>query len=656
MQRSWWFLGGCLLVFGLGLSRSQNGTSSGYRSYAKYLTEEDALKEGERRGLGFAHMEGPREVIADTLVNFHLRFTVGKAGMKTGGGIRLASAHGMRTNWGGESAQIASPNAENYISFRTLTGAGLVWKLWSGNTQGMFDRFHPWQNMNEFKLTGPDLRPGDRIEIDLSRMRVQRWAETAFLFKFYVDAFGDDDFLPLRQNPSFRIRAGNPVELLAIAPSDLVAGQAGWVNVWASDEWGNPCDAYRGAVVLEAEGKRYEHTFSAADGGAYLFEGLVFPKTGTFRVQVKEKNGHLSATSNPIQVQASDPRQKLYWGDLHTHTIESMGRGTPAEMYELGQRVAALDFLSVTDHSFLVDDPAWRRIRETTNRFYKPGRFVTFLGYEWSGMSPVGGDHNVYTVDSDMPLIRCYSNFNYQNYRMYHGPNKAANHVEDLFRMLGEKFRNENLMVIPHYGGRPGNPAFHNPALQRQIEIFSVHRRSEDWAMRFLKNGYRLGILASTDTHETKPGFATRPEPVEKGDEGPLFSKHSPAERGTALVAVYAGKLTREGVFQALYHRQTYATTGSRIILQFQLEGAPMGSEVRVKRPPRIVASAEGTAPIKVMRVVKNGEIVHAIESGSMAASLEYVDTSGDYQNKFYYIDLVQQDGEKAISSPIWVN
>ena len=122
----------------------------------------------------------------------------------------------------------------------------------------------------------------------------------------------------------------------------------------------------------------------------------------------------------------------------------------------------------------------WREIKQVTNRYNQPGRYVTFPGYEWSGMTEVGGDHNVYTTDSDPPLLRCYSYFNYQNLRMYHGPDKGANHVEDLFRLLWPRYRHENILVIPHFGGRQANPAWHNPVLQRQIEIFSDHRRSED--------------------------------------------------------------------------------------------------------------------------------------------------------------------------------
>ena len=32
--------------------------------------------------------------------------------------------------------------------------------------------------------------------------------------------------------------------------------------------------------------------------------------------------------------------------------------------------------------------------------------FVTILGYEWSGNTPAGGDHNVYYFDESIPIHR----------------------------------------------------------------------------------------------------------------------------------------------------------------------------------------------------------------------------------------------------------
>lgn len=632
-----------------------------YPSYAPYASEDEAIRKGRRLGLGEAALEGPEEVVAGSVADFTLRFTVGKAGMRTGGGIRLAGAHGLGTDWGGNHLQINDQGRENFLSFRTSTGASLHWTAYQGVGQNpLFQRYHPWQNINEFKLSGPALKPGDWMEIKLGRVRMQQYDETAFVLKFYVDALGNDDYLPLGRNPRIGILAAEAAEIHVVVPSGWIAGKPGWMNVWAGDRYGNPATSFRGTLEFERDDGGAplpaEYTFQQEDRGAHRFTNIVFPNTGTFRIHAREKYGSLTADSNPLIVFSSAPSENLYWGDIHTHTMYSDGRGTVDETYDFGKRISALDFCSVTDHSFLVTDSMWREIKQVTNRYNQPGRYVTFPGYEWSGMTEVGGDHNVYTTDSDPPLLRCYSYFNYQNLRMYHGPDKGANHVEDLFRLLWPRYRHENILVIPHFGGRQANPAWHNPVLQRQIEIFSDHRRSEDWAASFLNKGYRVGIMASTDNHAGNAGYGVRPNQVVRGEEGEVFSRISPAEKGTSLVAVYAKDLSRAGVFQALYHRRTYATTGTRIILRFDLDGMPMGSEVRVRKPPRIAASAEGTAEIQSLRLVKNGRVIHAIHPDSRSGKLEFEDSSGDYDRKFYYIDLIQTDGKKAISSPIWTN
>lgn len=486
--------------------------------------------------------------------------------------------------------------------------------------------------------------------------------ESAFTFKFYVDWAGDGDYLPLAENPSVRIAPGEPAELHLIAASDATVGDAAWANVWVSDRFGNPVDTYSGTIRFDPDpaivGLPAEYPFQTADRGAHRFENVIFQRPGIHTVKVREKRGSLAATSNPIRVTPKqEPRkERIYWGDIHTHTMYSDGRGTPAETYDFAYRVSALDFASVSDHSFLTTDSMWRQIKQVTNRYNQPGRFVTFLAYEWSGQTEVGGDHNVYTSDEDMPILRCYSYYNYENLRMHHGPDKGAAHVEQLFRLLSEQFRDENILVIPHFGGRPANPTWHSPKLQRQIEIFSDHRRSEDWASQFLSRGYRLGIMASTDNHSGNAGHGVRRSEIIRGQEGELYSRYSPAESGTSLVAAYAPRLTRKDVFQALYHRRTYATTGPRILLNFEIDGFPMGSEIQASGPPTILVEATGTAPIQTVRLVKSGAIIHALHPNAAAVSFRYQDLSGRFRNHFYYVDLVQSDGEKAISSPIWID
>ena len=646
---------GVLLLVPSGLAQSL------YENPAKYKTPEEGVKKATELDVGRAELIGPRTATAGGFGEFTIRFTVGRAGLATGGGLRIGTQHDLGWDmWGGTRLQHLNPRGVNYVSYRASSGARLKWS-W-------LERGHyfPWQRVNEFLLVGESLAPGDTIEIvfgDRSGgspgVAIQPMDESEFEQKFFVDAFGEGEFLPLANSPTIAIEAADGKELKVIAPTDWDAGKPGWVNVWVDDGLGNPAASFGGTVRLSSDHSEVSlpaaHKFTQSDEGAHRFEGVVIERPGVYRVRARTDDGW-EALSNPFVVHASAPEQRVYWGDLHTHTKYSDGRGTPAEMYDFGKRYAAIDFCSVSDHAFITTDVMWEDIKRTTREMNEPGRYVTFLGYEWSGSTDVGGDHNVYTTGDEMPLLRSYLMYEYSNPRIYHGPTKQAGHVEDLFRALAENFRDENLLVIPHYGGRPGNPEWHNSKLQRQIEVFSDHRRSENWVATYWQKGHRVGVMASTDNHSGNAGYGVRREERDIGEDRQTFSRFSPAERGTALLAVYGEELTRTGVFQGIYHRRTYATTGERIILRFEVNGELMGGEIRASGAPRISVSAVGMTELKAVRIVKNGEIIHSIDPRGDTAALEFVDRTGADEGAYYYADVVQVDGEKAISSPVWVN
>ena len=129
-------------------------------------------------------------------------------------------------------------------------------------------------------------------------------------------------------------------------------------------------------------------------------------------------------------------------------------------------------------------------------------------------------------------------------------------------------------------------------------------------------NPYRLGVIASTDTHSGTPGAVE--ESTYRGHLG--TAEDDPAEQLTepglnpggywdspgGLVAVWAEENSREAIFAALRRRETYGTSGPRIALRFfggwdipaeactdsdlTRPGTPMGSVLPA-------APAGGTAP-----------------------------------------------------------
>ena len=72
-----------------------------------------------------------------------------------------------------------------------------------------------------------------------------------------------------------------------------------------------------------------------------------------------------------------------------------MGTGTIEEYFAFGRDIALLDMMCHQANDFQVTEDEWQRLRQNIDRFHEDGRCVIFVGYEWSGMTPGGGDRNV---------------------------------------------------------------------------------------------------------------------------------------------------------------------------------------------------------------------------------------------------------------------
>jgi len=611
--------------------------------------EDAAVAEGRRLGIGSAQLIGPDQVPVYSYQTWRFVYHAGKAGIAPGGGIRVAMRH--LPCW--TMPQTTDPSGDGYLTARSTPVRKLAIRCQP--TRELSSQYFAWQRLVEIRLSDKGLDPGESLELtygDRSRgsagIRVQPFDESCFVFKTYVDAQGNGKYLPLGKSPAIEIVAGPAERLSVTVPSDGQAGQRTWCLVRAEDRFGNPAASYRGTVRWRAEPDAElppAYTFSSTDRGVHRFESVLLRRPGTYRLSVDD--GRRQATGNPMIVRDDRPDKLLLWGDLHGHTLFSDGRGTVEEFYDFAQRVAGLDFCAVTDHAFEVLDEMWEHSKKITNQYYQPGRFVTFQAYEWSGTTRLGGDHNCYFLGDDPPLLRSTLMYNRSNLQMYHGTDPKQETITDVFAELNRRLRDRNVFCIPHYGGRKGNPKWHDPKVQRMVEIFSEHRRTEDWALTYLQNGHRLGIMASTDGHFGNPGYGYL-KPTYDWDH---------QEIGMAAVAVVAAERTRESIFRALYDRRVYATSGDRIVLNLDVNGQPMGSEITTRSAPEIVVSVAGTDRISEIQIKKNGQVVHVAKPQAFNATIRWRDR--DFvaaPSSYYYVRVVQENNEEAISSPVWVN
>jgi hypothetical protein len=404
--------------------------------------------------------------------------------------------------------------------------------------------------------------------------------------------------------------------------------------------WGElPPGGYSVQVILN--GRPLESLDRQEPGGrkALSFD-YTPPREGIYFFEASGPSG-LSGRSNVLLCQKGAPRLKRYFGDIHGHSRLSDGTGTPEAYYRYAREVSGLEFAALTDHSdygtIHIQGKVWQRIVEAAGQANDPDRFVTFLGFEWTNWEY--GHRNVYYRDGNGPVFRAMD--------------PESDTPEELWKLLEP---HEFMTVAHHVGGGPVPTDWDVIPGSREwlVELCSVHGSSESYEGRgriyrpvkgrFVKDallrGYKLGIIGSGDTHDGHPGQRT-----------------TGAAAG-GLMAVYSPELTREALWEAFRKRQVYATSGPKIILHFQVAGAPMGSQVTWpstggKIP--LAVRAAGCAPITDVEVLRDGDPVFRWGGAEDQVLFFPKDPAPPAGEHWYYARVTQRDGNMAWSSPVWV-
>ena len=302
----------------------------------------------------------------------------------------------------------------------------------------------------------------------------------------------------------------------------------------------------------------------------------------------------------------------VYYGDLHNHCHEvGYGYGSVAEAYNNARQ--QLDFASVTAHAYWPDIPqnearlvrtvnyhldgfkraskAWQHLLAVTEDVYERDRFVSFPSFEWHSLQH--GDHNVYFKEARGDIIR------------------AANLAEMRTHLRQLQAQGLSTFLLPHHigylqGHRGINWNDFSPEFSPVVEIISMHGlaesddalypylhtmgpRDERGTMQYaLKTGKIFGVIGSTDHHSAFPG-----------------------SYGYGRVAVWADELSREGIWEAIAARRTYALSGDRIRLAFSINGAPMGAILPSTPERQIDVDVTGGDTLDYVELLHNNRVIH---------------------------------------------
>ena len=547
------------------------------------------MSEEIRQLYGWAGIDPDGPVVAGSTGTWRITYHAGRYGVDDGGAVKIAWRD--VSDWA--APQFDDPRAPHYASVCTSAGARL---------RARFEKqryLRPWRLCVTVDVRDDSLAEGDTIALTLgdtgggsAGIRAQTFCQDAFEFRVAVDWCGTWVYTEV-PSPRVPVVSAEAARLVVLGPSETTASEEAWVGIKAEDLWGNPCSGYRGEVRIDAGGLAGlppACSFDASHRGVRRFEGVRAPGPGVYRVAAADEVNGLEGVGNPLRCVEARAARRPFWGDLHGQSEETVGTNPVSSYFRFAREKAMIDFAGHQGNDFQITSRVWDEIRRQANLQDDPGRFVAFVGYEWSGNTPLGGDRNVYFPGDDGPLRR-------SSHVLIEDKSDAGAdciHVEDLHAALA----GSDALLVPHVGGRYADLRWHSPELEPLIEVYSGWGEFEWFLREAMERGYRVGFVAGSDDHKGRPG-AAHPGSGSFGVYG-------------GLTCVYARRLTRRDLWEALKARRCYATSGQRILLEVWADGHPMGAEYSTEAPPAIALKVAGTAPVERVDLFRGLELVHS--------------------------------------------
>jgi hypothetical protein len=154
------------------------------------------------------------------------------------------------------------------------------------------------------------------------------------------------------------------------------------------------------------------------------------------------------------------------------------------------------------------------------------------------------------------------------------------------------------------------------------------------WFIKALDLGWHIAPDGSDDTHREQWGTSGR------------------------WTVVLAPGLSRESIVGAIKSRHCYSTRDRNCRLTFTLNEAVMGDvisdPVQAATADVLVEDPDQGDVIEAIELYADGHRVHAIEPGAAQGRLT-LDLSPDTGGHYYFVKVIQADGNLIYSAPIWI-
>jgi hypothetical protein len=337
---------------------------------------------------------------------------------------------------------------------------------------------------------------------------------------------------------------------------------------------------------------------------------------------------------------------RILRGEFHRHTEisgDGGGDGPLEDMWRYALDVASMDWIGNGDHDNGGGrEYTWWLTQKTTDAYHIPGKFDPLFTYERSVSYPEGHRNVIFTQRGvrTLPRLPISDAFDFKSapdtemlYKyLHHFDGICASHTS--VTGMGTDWRNNDPVVEPFveiYQGarqnyeRPGAPRC--PTAEDAIGGWEP----KGFVNLALLKGYRLGFESSSDHGSTHISYA----------------------------CIYAKEASRQGIFDAMKLRHSYAATDD-IIADVKCDAGGkmymMGDEFSSKETPNLIVKLIGSMPFAKVTIVKDDVEVHVIEPKTKEVSFTWKDEKAEAgKTSYYYVRGEQEDGELVWASPMWI-
>lgn len=321
----------------------------------------------------------------------------------------------------------------------------------------------------------------------------------------------------------------------------------------------------------------------------------------------------------------------VYYGSLHNHTnVSDDAVETPLQAYTYAKEVSKMDFLGLSDHAHATTSTEWNDTQNSADQVTENGKFVAFRGFEWSHSN--------------------YGHVSVVNSSAYTTRDLTTN-FSDLVKWLEA---NDAIAFLNHPGRQNGGGNefnnFNSTPSEKVVGI-ELWNQSQGYENYYYTNGYNstdggLGYFEEAQIKGWKIGAAG------SGDNhGATWGT-----RNDNRLAILATELTRDALYASLKKRQFFSTMDKNIGLSFKMDGNQMGSVIKTGSHQILIEANDGDGEIFTqVKLFKKGILLASWNPNSKTPILTYtVPTSSN--GDFFHVKVTQQDGEEAISSPIYIS